>query len=75
MQVAIQVVSILLLVPVFQLGSMISKRSQEWSLAIESNPGESRILRKSFFLSGKFMQVASVIWSLILFVAIMHHAA
>ena len=72
MQFAIHLLSIVLMCAVFQLGGMISRRSEEWSLAIEPDAHQSAGLRKSFFLSGKFVQVAAVIWALMNFMAIMH---
>jgi hypothetical protein len=62
MQIAIHLFTILLLCAVFQLGSMISQRSDEWSVAVDPDPGHYQTLRKSFFLSGKIIQGAALIW-------------
>lgn len=65
MQVAIHLFTILLLCAVFLLGSMISQRSDEWSMAVDPAPGHYQTLRKSFFLSGKIIQGAALIWAVI----------
>lgn len=65
MQIAIHLMTILLLCAVFQLGSMISQRSDEWSIAIDPESGHYQTLRKSFFLSGKIIQLGALIWAIV----------
>jgi hypothetical protein len=70
MQIAIHLITILLLCAVFQLGSMISQRSDEWSVAIDPESGHYQTLRKSFLLSGKIIQIGALIWVLMNVVAL-----
>jgi hypothetical protein len=72
MQIAVYALCFLLLCAVFELGSMISQRSDEWSVAIDPEAGHYQTLRKSFFLSGKIIQAAAVLWAVMNFVALMH---
>lgn len=72
MQVAITIVSMLLLCAVFLLGSLISERSEEWSLSIDPDAGSSQALRKSFLLGGKIIQLGAVIWAVMNVVALLH---
>ena len=64
MQIIIHLIAILSLCAVFQLGSMISQRSDEWSIAIDPESGHYQTLRKSFLLSGKIIQISALIWAL-----------
>ena len=64
MQIAIHLFTIILLCAVFELGSMISQRSDEWSIAIDPESGHCQTLRKSFLLSGKIIQFGAFIWAL-----------
>ena len=72
MQIAITIVSILLLCAVFLLGSLISERSEEWSMSIDPDTGSSQALRKSFFLSGKIIQLGAVVWAVMNIVTLLH---
>lgn len=74
MQIAITVVSILFLCAVFLLGSLISERSDEWSVAIDPDSGHNGTLRKSFYLSGKIVQAAALIWAVMNVLALLHSA-
>ena len=65
MQIAVHLMTILLLCAVFQLGTMISQRSDEWSVAIDPESGHYQTLRKSFFLSGKIVQLGALIWAIV----------
>jgi hypothetical protein len=71
MQIAIHLISILFMCAVFQLGGMISERSDEWSVSLASDAGGYQALRKSFLLSGKIIQIAALIWVLMNVVALM----
>ncbi len=71
MQLAIHLVTILLLCAVFQLGSMISQRSDEWSIAIDPESGHYQTLRKSFLLSGKIIQLGAFVWALTTVIAML----
>lgn len=74
MQIAITIVSILLLCAVFLVGSLISERSEEWSVSLDPDAGSSEVLRKSFFLSGKIIQLGAVIWAVMNVLALLHSA-
>lgn len=71
MQIAIHLITILLLCAVFQLGTMISQRSDEWSVAIDPQSGHYQTLRKSFFLSGKIIQLGALIWAIVNLLALL----
>ncbi|MGC8550029.1 MAG: hypothetical protein ACP5M4_10040 [Acidobacteriaceae bacterium] len=71
MQIAIHLFTIFLLCAVFQLGSMISQRSDEWSIAIDPESGHYQALRKSFLLSGKIIQLGAFIWALMNVIALL----
>lgn len=62
MQTVVHIVSILLLWAVFQLGSMISQRSEEWSLGFALSGLDYEVVRKSFYASGKIIQLAALVW-------------
>lgn len=74
MQIAITAVTILLLCAVFLVGSLISERSEEWSVAIDPELEYSAALRKSFYLGGKFIQVGALIWAVMNVLALLHAA-
>lgn len=74
MQIAITVVSVLLLCAVFLVGSLISERSEEWSVALDGDSSSSRALCKSFFLGGKIIQVGAVIWAVMNVLTLLHSA-
>lgn len=63
MQIAIHIITILFMCAVFQLGGMISQRSDEWSVSIASDAGSYQALRKSFLLTGKIIQLFALIWA------------
>jgi hypothetical protein len=62
MQTVVHILSILLLWAVFQLGSMIAQRSEEWSLSLAMGGGDYQVLRKSFLVGGKIIQLAALVW-------------
>ena len=72
MQIAIPVFSIVLLLAVFELGHMISERSGEWSMSLNPDSGSSEALRKSFWFSGKIIQVMAVAWTVVNIMTIVH---
>lgn len=74
MEIAITVVSILLLCAVFLLGSLISQRSSEWSMALDAESGHSEPLRKSFYLGGKIIQASALIWAVMNVITLLHSA-
>lgn len=71
MQTVFHVLCILLMWAVFQLGSMISHRSEEWSLSTAMSIGDYQLLRKTFFLGGKIIQLAALAWVAVNILALM----
>lgn len=72
MQIIIPIFSIVLLLAVFELGHMIADRSGEWSMSLNPESGSSETLRKSFWYSGKIIQIVAVIWTVLNIMTIVH---
>lgn len=56
---------------VFHLGSVVVRRSREWSMALEPHTGHREAMRRSFFASGRMVQVVAFCWGLVDVVAVM----
>jgi len=71
MRILIYLLSILVFWGVFELGSQVIQHSREWSLMLAPRSTRKEALRKSFFLSGKIMQIIAVIWGFLDIVAVL----
>jgi hypothetical protein len=71
MRILMYLLTILLLGGVFQLGSIIVRQSRDWSSALEPYAGHREAVRRSFYVSGKIMQVVAAIWGFVDVVAVM----
>jgi hypothetical protein len=71
MKILMYLLMMVVLAGVFQLGSVIVGRSREWSSTLEPRLGHKEAVRRSFFASGRIVQVVAFCWGLMDAVAVM----
>jgi membrane-bound metal-dependent hydrolase YbcI (DUF457 family) len=71
MRILPYLLTIVVLGGIFHIGSVVARRSREWSMALESHMGHREAMRRSFFASGRMVQVVAFCWGLVDVVAVM----